>query len=555
MVEVLLVQPPVRDFYLTAKRTIPSGPAAIAATLLREGISVSIFDALASRRAKKILRPAEMAYLDALYPETPDLSPFGLFSGYRHYGYAFDTIGKAAAESGAALVGISSLFTAYADAALETAAAVRRHHPGAKIVMGGHHATWMHESLMDSPDVDYVLRGEGEVSMPALYRLLRAGVGRDLESLKSVPGIVFRKPGGDLYVRPPAFMDDLDRFPPPAGRLIRNDYYRRRGRGCMVVTASRGCPMACSYCSVGASAGGVPYRRRSVESVLNEIETGVTEHDVRFIDFEDENLSLDAEWFSRLLWGIQTRFSGLGLELRAMNGLYPPSLTGGIIGEMKRAGFFALNLSLGSTSAVRQRRFHRPPMNAAFDAAVRAARRCGIHAVGYIIVAAPGQSPGESVDDLLYLSARDVLAAVSVFYPAPGSLDYERCRRRGLLPESRRLYRSTAFPVVGPAGRVEAATLLRLSRILNFMKSLRDDGEGIPPPAAEPIAPGSRLRPGDRRQAGKTLLSAFLADGVIRGISPQGEIFCHKSSPELIRRFLRGLENIKAGEKKPAAEA
>jgi len=41
--------------------------------------------------------------------------------------------------------------------------------------------------------------------------------------------------------------------------------------------------------------------------------------------------------------------------------------------------------------------------------------------VGYIIVGAPGQNALDSVDDLLYLAERPVIAGVSVYYPAPGS--------------------------------------------------------------------------------------------------------------------------------------
>ena len=37
--DILLIQPPIRDFYLTAKRTIPYGLASIAAGLIEAGFS------------------------------------------------------------------------------------------------------------------------------------------------------------------------------------------------------------------------------------------------------------------------------------------------------------------------------------------------------------------------------------------------------------------------------------------------------------------------------------------------------------------------------------
>ena len=64
------------------------------------------------------------------------------------------------------------------------------------------------------------------------------------------------------------------------------------------MVASRGCPLRCSYCSLGSgSTVALPYRRRSVGSVLAELRHELAAREVSFIDFEDENLSLDRAWF------------------------------------------------------------------------------------------------------------------------------------------------------------------------------------------------------------------------------------------------------------------
>jgi hypothetical protein len=62
MVDILLIQPPIRDFYLTAKRTIPYGLAGIAAGLIEAGFSVKILDALATPKSRVVDLPQEMAY-------------------------------------------------------------------------------------------------------------------------------------------------------------------------------------------------------------------------------------------------------------------------------------------------------------------------------------------------------------------------------------------------------------------------------------------------------------------------------------------------------------
>src|SRR5210317_2136037 len=89
--DILLIQPPIRDFYLTAKRTIPYGLARIASVLIHQGYSVDILDALARSKSRTIALPEEMAYLDEYYGR-PDRSPFSLFHSFKHFGYSFEHI-------------------------------------------------------------------------------------------------------------------------------------------------------------------------------------------------------------------------------------------------------------------------------------------------------------------------------------------------------------------------------------------------------------------------------------------------------------------------------
>ena len=58
--DILLIQPPIRDFYLTAKRTVPYGLASIAAGLIEAGFSVQILDALSTAKSRVVDLPPEM---------------------------------------------------------------------------------------------------------------------------------------------------------------------------------------------------------------------------------------------------------------------------------------------------------------------------------------------------------------------------------------------------------------------------------------------------------------------------------------------------------------
>ena len=535
MPDILLVQPPIRDFYLTAKRTLPYGLACIAAGLEKAGFSVEILDALATSRSRDITWPGNMNYLREFYGRE-DRSPFALFHRYRHYGYSFEHLARKAAQSGAFLVGISSLFTAYSGEALETAQRIKAALPSCAIVMGGHHPTELPESVMQCPVVDYVIRGDGEHAMPLLARALRDG-----RSPLNVPGIVLRATGGTLHISDPARLDNLNDFPLPATHMIRHRHYRRGKKSSAVVVASRGCPMRCSYCSMRRSDERT-YCQRPPSSILSEIERAVERDGAGFIDFEDENLTLNRRWFAGLLRGISSRFGDARLELRAMNGLFPPSLDDDVIAAMAAAGFRSLNLSLGSSSPEQLKKFQRPDVRAAFDAALASAQKYNLQCVGYVIAGAPQQSAADSVTDLLFLAERRVLAGVSIFYPAPGSPDYRLCEELGLLPTDYALMRSSALPISHTTDRRQSATLLRLGRTLNFMKSLLDKGAGLPEP--QNFKGGVTLSMDDRRAVGIHLLSWFLSDGQIRGVDSRGKVYRHNISIALTRMFLDGLRQI-----------
>ena len=552
MTDIVLVQPPIRDFYLTAKRTIPYGLACIASPLLRAGWSVEIVDALASNKSKKAELPPEMSYLRDFYLG-PDISPFCLFQDFRRFGADFESVGERVARSGPFLVGVSSLFSAYAEEAIEAAKIVKARRPEAVVVLGGHHPTEMPDEVLRHDCVDFIIRGEGEAAMLLLAEAIR-GNGK----MESVPGIGFKTSGGRFFVNPPAVLADLDEVPLPAIELIDHGFYRR-GRGASaVVTAGRGCPVGCSYCSIGC-ASWCAFRMKSASKLLEEIRRAVFGAGARFIDFEDENISFRRQWFLGVLKEIESQFQGCGLELRAMNGLFPPSLDEEVIYAMKRAGFRALNLSLCTIGREQLKKFRRPDVREDFERALFHAREQGLDAVAYIIVGAPGQDPMESVADLLYLADKNAIVGVSVFYPSPGSLDFEKCEARGLLPGTLSQLRSTALPISDTTSRKDSVTLLRLGRILNFYKSL-DPSEreevlgfarerfpgGVPERvnAADAVC-GAQNHAARRRATGKRLLGLFLRDGVICGAHPDGRIFRHNVTDSLCMAFRNGVVSRK----------
>ena len=118
--KVLLIQPPVQDFYDTDVRLQPIGlcylKAAVKKHLPEIDIMVKDYHGGAGRMTAAI--PKELRYL-AEYYGVRDKSPFSTFHRYYHFGKSFDAIESDTAELKPDVVGISSLFTPYFREVLE----------------------------------------------------------------------------------------------------------------------------------------------------------------------------------------------------------------------------------------------------------------------------------------------------------------------------------------------------------------------------------------------------------------------------------------------------
>jgi hypothetical protein len=212
-----------------------------------------------------------------------------------------------------------------------------------------------------------------------------------------------------------------------------------------------------------------------------------------------------------------------------------------VVDAMQRAGFRTLNLALITTDANQLKRFKRPQIQSHLDRVLALAQNRKLSTVAYLIVGGPYQDPEVSVADLLYLAQRRVLAGVSVFYPAPGSYDYDWCDRMRLLPSNFGLMRATALPLAHRTDRLQTVTLLRLGRILNFMKAIIDQSETLPAPAMVSKSIPAHTA---RDALGRMLLAGFFKDGLIRGVDAQGCVYTHQTDARLAKMFLQGLQRI-----------
>jgi radical SAM superfamily enzyme YgiQ (UPF0313 family) len=470
--KILLIQPPIQDFYQTSIRTQPIGLAYLAASLKNQGHEVEILDCQTETK-KSIPIPTELSYLRDFYPFN-DRSPFKLYTGYYHFGMDWTEIRKRVEDSKADVFGISSSFTPYHGEALEIARIIKQWDRRKIVVMGGAHVSCDPEDVLRSPFVDYVVLGEGEVRFPQLLEQIRKG---KVKNNVDIDGIGYRK-DGEIQINPlQNFIRDLDSLPHPTRELLDLDRYRLRKKRSTMIISSRGCPHGCAYCSAHHVMG-TSFRSRTPEAILKEMMECQKQYGIEIFDIEDDNFTFDQERAKRLMNLIIENLGEEKIELSAMNGVSFASLDEELLKSMKRAGFKTINLSCVSTDPSTKERMGRPKAKTEFDEIVEEAERVGLNVIAYAILGMPGQTVEEMVDTLIYLMGKKVLIGPSIYYPTPGTPLFEKCKQDDILPPHQCQWRSSAFPIeTKEFNRLDLITLFRLARVINFIKGKIDGKE------------------------------------------------------------------------------
>ena len=213
------------------------------------------------------------------------------------------------------------------------ARAVRGLLPAATLIAGGPHATCFPKEVMAQKAIDFLVVGEGEITLVQLVEHL---LGR--RSLADIRGIFYRQ-GEQLIEAPPReAVANLDDLPwPDYGVLDQARYasvlsygYTMRRQG--VILSSRGCPFACKYCF--KLMGSAP-RARTAASVLAEVEK-LHADGIRDIMFVDDTFNLNARRTEEIFRGILDR--GLRCNYYFPAGLRAELMTPAMVDLLVEAG-------------------------------------------------------------------------------------------------------------------------------------------------------------------------------------------------------------------------
>lgn len=169
--------------------------------------------------------------------------------------------------------------------------------PSLRVVVGGYDPSLAAEAY-EGMGVDYIVRGEGEITFRELLRALENG-----RSFAGISGLSYRAGEGWLHnpARPVHQLEDgeID-LPRRSARVLRG--YTLLGRQVDVVETSRGCTYDCSFCSI-IEMRGRNFHTYSFERVLADIRDA-RDHGARTIFLVDDNITLNVRRFEALCHAI-----------------------------------------------------------------------------------------------------------------------------------------------------------------------------------------------------------------------------------------------------------
>jgi anaerobic magnesium-protoporphyrin IX monomethyl ester cyclase len=174
---------------------------------------------------------------------------------------------------------------------------IRKLKPGARIVAGGYDPSLAFQDYAGMP-IDFIVRGEGEVTFRELLRALEGSA-----PLHFIAGLSHRD--GERWIHNPdravhRLEDNEIRLPNRNARVLKD--YTLMGRKVDVIETSRGCTFDCSFCSI-IEMRGRNFHAYSFDRVISDIRDA-RDHGAETIFLVDDNITLDVHRFEALCHAI-----------------------------------------------------------------------------------------------------------------------------------------------------------------------------------------------------------------------------------------------------------
>jgi radical SAM superfamily enzyme YgiQ (UPF0313 family) len=195
------------------------------------------------------------------------------------------------------IVGISS-WAVNLPFSIELSKKLKSRNPDIIIILGGYPSTFNPKEVLEiSPEIDLLVRGEGEITIKEVVQKLTKG-----EKINKVNGLSFRDKDGNIVHTPNRKpIENLDQLPLP-------DYesFLKLGK-IFAIYVARGCNRRCIFCS---SSSLYKYlTRKSIKRVMKEIELLNDYTDFEYLLFMDNNFTSNNLWLQKFIKNLPKRIN------------------------------------------------------------------------------------------------------------------------------------------------------------------------------------------------------------------------------------------------------
>lgn len=359
------------------------------------------------------------------------------------------------------IVGTGAMTPMFSDA-VRLVTMAKKIDPHITTVVGGSHATFLYEDILQQvPDIDIIVRGEGEDTIVDVVNCLETN-----GNLKKVKGIAYREKengkengngsgkenrDGNITVtelRPPV---DVNSLPLPAYHLLpMKNYHFEFLEEFSTVLSSRGCPFSCTFCSEW-DFWGKPWRPRNPESVGEELEIVNKKYKRKSVWFGDDCFNVDYHHIK----GICDQISERDLDVQWF---YQGRLDylikhKDLLPLMRKTGNIMVQIGIESATNQELKSINKKITVDQVKKAVNLMRENDIICQGMMIIGTFDDTVDSILHKIKFMKSLKVdFPIFTMFTPFPGSKVYEKARKEGLIEEYDYDHFDMAYPVMPTKG-------------------------------------------------------------------------------------------------------
>lgn len=349
------------------------------------------------------------------------------------------------------IIGIGCVYTRHYIDVVAISKTIKKIDPSIKVVLGGNHATTFCEMVLKEQNIDFVVKGEGEIT---LYELCNAILSSN-EDYKKIDGLVYRDENKSIIkTRDRELIKNLDKLPPIAYSILDIRKYAEASRQspflmrypAVGVVSSRGCPGKCVYCTVKAVYGRT-WRGRSPDNVVNEIEFLHKEYGIKEFSFLDDSASLNQKRWNEICDEIIDR--ELDIRWTTPNGIAHWTLDKPTLRKMKTAGCYRVTFGIESGNVKTRKFLGKPYSLLQAKEMIQYANKIGMWTICTNILGFPYETK-EAMEDTIefakksgtdfatfYLLAPHVVSDVYSYFKKEGLLDFDFIFSEDVLDEGK----------------------------------------------------------------------------------------------------------------------